>query len=167
MIDVKAIQARLAGELSMRARIGYASLLAVSVLMATTVAALSLTEADLPARARAAFSLLIVIGLSWAAFAGWMLARRRVLLAGHRVLATRMALVCCSVYTVACLALGVSGQAGSSAFIAAGLGAAQTIVAGLLYAQARRGVDALVARRRALEARMAAEGTLFRKDDRG
>jgi len=166
MIDVKDIQVRLAGELSLRARLGYVGLFAASLLMASGVAALTVTEINLPGRARAAFVLLIVIGLSWAWFAGWMLARRRVLLAGHRVLAARLALACCSVYTIACIALGVSGQASAGAFVAAAIGAGQTAIAALLYVQARRGVDALVARRRALEARMAAEGVLFRKDDR-
>jgi hypothetical protein len=166
MIDVKDIQTRLAGELSVRARIGYAGLFAISLLMASGVAALLFTEIDLPGRARAAFVLLIVIGVSWAAFAGWMLARRRVLLAAHRVLAARMALICCSVYTIACIGLGVSGQASAGAFVAAAIGAGQTALAALLYVQARRGVDALVARRRALEARMAAEGVPFRKDGR-
>lgn len=167
MIDVDDIRAKVASELSLRARISYVMLLTASLLMASGLAALSLTEIDLPGRTQMAFVGLILIGLSWAAFAAWVLARRRVLLTGHRVLATRMALIFCSVYTIGCLGLGVSGQANYGAFVAAGMGALQTAVAALLHARARRGVDDLLTRRRALEARLAAEGTLFRKDDRG
>ena len=56
-------------ELSQASRLGYVALLLGSLTMTVVVSSLWLTEPVLPTRTRIAFALMIVIGLSWTAFA--------------------------------------------------------------------------------------------------
>src|SRR6266542_6921921 len=78
-------------ELSLRSRLGYVALLLAALMMTGVVGALWLTEPALPLRTQIGFALMVVIGLSWVAFALRVLTSRRMLLARHRIVAGRMA----------------------------------------------------------------------------
>jgi hypothetical protein len=154
MIDADTIRDRLAAELSIQARIAYTLLLTAALLMTSGVVALALSEPALPLRTTVAFAALAAVGLAWAAFAAWVLRRRRVLLPGHRLLATRLAVIVSSGYAIACVVLGaIQGTTGP--FVAAAVGAIQIAVAGVLHHRARLAVDSLRHRRDQLAKEMA------------
>jgi hypothetical protein len=142
-----------AAETSLRSRLVYASLLIGSLCMTTVVAALLLSEAGLPTRTRLAFSALVGIGLAWSGLFAWILARRRVLFAQHRVIAGRLAVVVTSFFVAGSLTLAalVPEQA-RIGLTAAGLGSILVAIAlGVLWRAARRRGE-LLARRAQLEA---------------
>ncbi|HEY0140831.1 MAG TPA: transmembrane transport protein [Thermoanaerobaculia bacterium] len=143
-VSVEEMQRIVAGELSLRSRIAYAALLLVALLMAGGIASLLLTEEGLPRRTEIAFAVLIVIGLSWVAYAAWVLTRRRVLLAGHRIIAARMAIAFTSVFVVGAMLLAM--------WPAAIFGAVLLIVAVAMLLHARKRFAQLLQRRRELEA---------------
>src|ERR671918_2584122 len=90
-ISASAWQRLADAELSVRSRLGYVALLLVALMMTSVIGALWMTEPVLPWRTQLAFGMMIVIGLSWVAFALWVLTHRRVLLARDSVVAGRMA----------------------------------------------------------------------------
>jgi hypothetical protein len=90
VISVADMQRRLATELSTSARLGYVVLLISSVAMVVVLTTLWISEPVLPARTQWAFGLMMLIATSWIVFAIWTLARRRVLLVRHRLIAARM-----------------------------------------------------------------------------
>jgi len=141
--SVEEMQRMMNEELSLRSRIGYTALLLVGLGGAVAIGSLLLTEPSLPARTQVAFALLVAIGLSWAAFATWVLTKRRVLLAGHRIVAGRMA--------VAFSALFVAGTIALRMYAAAVFGAVLAIVAIAMLVHARRRFAQLMERRRVLE----------------
>jgi hypothetical protein len=149
-ISVSEMQRRMQGELSGAARAGYTVLLLVTLFGAIGSAELLYSEADLPARTQAAFGVLIVINLSWAALAGWVLTRRKVLLGRHRIMAARLAIVFSSVFVLGTLLLAMSDQI-RFGYGAAALGSAMVLAAFVLHQRARRDVARLQARREALE----------------
>src|SRR6266545_4082220 len=111
--------------LSLPRRVGHLVAGLGGLATASTVGLLWATEpGELPLRTRIAFAAVIGIGMTWAGFAGWTLARRP-LFAVDRVIA-------------ACLACG-------------GLGATLTVVASTMLARARAYRRALLARRHELE----------------
>lgn len=107
------VQVLVRKELSHRSRVTHAGLLVLSLAMATSVTSLWLTEAALPRRTHAAFGMLVVVALAWAAHAAWVLTHRAVLLVPHQVRAARLAMACCLVFLIACAAAWViyGGQA--------------------------------------------------------
>jgi hypothetical protein len=137
-------------ELSVRSRVGHVALLVASLLMAIAIASLWLTEPALPLRAHVAFAAMVGIGLSWAGFSVWVLARRRVLLARHSVVAGRMAVTFTALFVVGALIVGYT-SAGAGGYVAAGLGAVMLGVAIALLVRARRRFAALMERRQTLE----------------
>jgi hypothetical protein len=137
-------------ELSRPSRIGYVTLLVASLIMTVVIASLWLTEPVLPARARVAFALMTVIGLSWTAFAGWVLTTRRVLLGRDSVVAGRMAVTFTTTFVIGALTVGYLG-AGSAPFAAATMGLGLLAGAIALLVRAHRRVARLTARRDALE----------------
>jgi hypothetical protein len=139
-----------AAELSLVSRIGYVLLLLVALGMTLVIAALWLTEPSLPRRAQAAFAVMLVIGVSWVAFAIWVLTRRHALFARDRVIAGRMALTFAIVFLAGALGIGIA-TGRSAPFAAAALGAAMVAVAALQLARARRLVKHLIERRDALQ----------------
>jgi hypothetical protein len=139
-----------AAELSRSARVGYVALLMAALTMTLIVAALWLTEPRLPGRTALAFSIFIVIGLSWASFAAWVLTHKRVLLARHRIVAGRLAVVFSTVFAVGALAVSVSSHR-PAGFAAAGLGVVLMSVAGVMLVRAERAFSRLTERRSALE----------------
>lgn len=145
------VQRMLARQVGLPSRLAYTALLLAGVGGAAVSGALLLTEPALPARTRIAFGLMVGIGMSWAGFATWVLARRRVLLAGHRVVAATMAVAFSALFTLGAVAVGRWGHAGSAWIAAAGVGTIMTGVAAVLLVRARSRRDALLQRRRELE----------------
>ena len=137
-------------ELSRGARVGHVALALVASAMTIIVVSLWLTEPALPLRTQIAFATLIGIGVGWTAFAVWVLRTRRVMLARHRQVAGRLAVVFSSVFTVGCLvlALGTETDAAPSA-LAMSLGL--LIVAVVVWRRAETAQARLLARRAQLE----------------
>ena len=136
--------------LSSRARYGHVALLLAALGMCLVNSALLLTETALPTRTVVTFALMFFVGLCWVAYAIWVLRHRRSLLVHHRVIAGRMAVAFCSVFTLGTAWLGSAGGQ-PSMMMAAGLGAATSVVAIALLARAHRHRARLLARRRELE----------------
>lgn len=143
-------------ELAPASRVGHVLLLLASLALSTVTAALLLTEPALPARTSIALAVLTGIGLSWSAFAVWVLNNRRVLFARHNVVAGWMAVTFTAVFTLGALAIGAT-TGGRGAYAAAAFGAVMEAVAFVVLARGRRRFARLDARRRELEA-MLAEG---------
>lgn len=145
------LHAQIRGTLSLPARMGYLALLLVSLTVTALVGALWATEPELPPRTHAAFGVLVLVGATWAAVAGYILTRRRPLFATDRVLATATAVAATVVVGTGTTVLSLLRGG-----IGAGLGAAAlaTVTVGLaavLHVRARRLRSALIARRRQLE----------------
>ena len=141
--SAEATRAHLAAEGGLPSRLGYTMLLLAGLASAAVTASLALTEPDLPTRTSTAFWVLTAIGLAWAAFAGWVLARRRTLFAEHRVMAGGMAVTFSAIFVLAALVFDLWAAA-----VAGGL---MMIVAAALLVRARRRVAALRARMHELE----------------
>jgi len=137
-------------ELTLPSRLGHVTLLLAALMMTIVVASLWVTEPALPPRTRIAFAGMIVVGLAWITFALWVLTRRRVLLARHRVVAGRMAVIFTSVFVAGALAVGYTAG-GAAPFAAAVTGVAMLAGAVVLLIRAQRTVARLSARREALE----------------
>ena len=141
-------------ELSAASRFGYVTLLLVSLAMSVVTGALWLTEPALPARASIALAVLTAIGASWAAFAIWVLTRRRVLFARHSIVAGRMAVTFTSIFAAGAIAVGLT-SGGTAPFAAAGCGLVMLAAAVAVLRRAHRAYDRLAARRQELEAALA------------
>ena len=137
-------------ELSVKARGGHVVLLLGALTMTVVCASLWLTEPALPVRTQVAFGMMTLIGLCWALYAIWVLHSRRVLLAFQEVVATRLAVTFCSAALAGSLALAL-GEGIRAAWSAVGMFAPMLIAAAVLLARARRRLNALTARRAALE----------------
>ncbi|MEU8076841.1 hypothetical protein AB0B31_15490 [Catellatospora citrea] len=83
---------RLSGPLSLRRRVLTVVALLGGLLGAAFVGVLWLTEPALPGRTQLAFGVLVLIGLGWAGYGGWVLSRRTPLFALDRVVAGWLAL---------------------------------------------------------------------------
>jgi hypothetical protein len=137
-------------ELSTGSRVGYVLLALAASAMSVVVASLWLTEPALPLRTHVAFALLLAIGCGWIAFSAWVLTAKRVMLATHRVVASRLAVTFTGGFGAGCAALALaSGQ--PAAWTAAAMAAALLLVAIVLWRRAEIARAALVARRRSLE----------------
>lgn len=136
--SVDALHALTRSELSRRPRFLYVGVLLGSAAMTAVTTALLLTEPSAPMRTRAAFVVLSIIGVSWVAFCSWALTHRRPLLGRDRVIAGRMAITFCAIFTVGALAMS---------FAAAALGLLMLIAAVLLQRRAAADVRRLLARR--------------------
>ena len=137
-------------ELSGPSRIGYVALLFASLTMTIVIASLWLTEAVLPARTRVAFAVTTVIGLSWTAFAGWVLTTRRPLFGRDSVVAGRMAVSFTTTFVIGALTLGYL-RGGTAPYAAAAMGLGLLAGAIALLVRARRRVARLTTRREELE----------------
>ena len=150
------IRRRLGAEIALPSRLGHTALLLVGLAGATVAGALLLTEVGLPTRTRIAFGIMVLIGLSWAVFAGWVLARRRVLFATHQLVASRMAVVFTSIFTVGAVLVALGSDTGGAGIFAAVVGGVMMAVALVLHGRALRRVRELTARRDALEREISA-----------
>jgi hypothetical protein len=155
LADIRHIQRLVDAELALPSRLRHTLLLVLGLGGAAATGALLATEVGLPPRTRVTLALLCGIGLSWAAFAAWVLARRRVLMAEQRVVAARMAITFTSLFSAGAFGLGVWGGVGRPGYAAAGLGLLMLGAAVALYVRARRRVAALSRRRAALERELA------------
>ncbi len=147
------MQRSLAAELSLGARIGYTLLLLTSFSVAAVTAALVLTEPALPPATVTALGLVTMVGLAWTGFAGWVLSRRRVLFAAHRIVAGRMAVAFSSLFTLGAALLAPRG--GPGWYAAIGVGLAMVAVAAALLVRAHHRFRQLSARRADLERQLA------------
>ncbi len=152
-----AVRQRLTAELGLPSRLGHTALLLAGLASATVTVSLLLGEEALPVRTRIAFVVLTVIGAAWAGFAAWVLARRRVLFALHRLIAARMAVAFTAVFTTGALLL--ADNFGSSSAIPVCVGAILLGLALLQHARARRQVARLLDRREELERQLATGAT--------
>jgi hypothetical protein len=137
-------------ELSLPSRLRYVVLLLAASTMTAIVIGLLATEPGLPARTSIALGMSATIGVSWMIFAVWVLTRKRVLLAGHRIVAGRLAVAFTSVFVLgAVLVAATTGK--SSLFSAAALGLVMFAVALTLLMRAKRQFAQLTNRRDELQ----------------
>jgi len=146
-LGVEDVQKLVRNELSTGARLGYTALAVTSLGVAGVVTSLLMTEPSLPLRTQAAFAVIALGGLAWTGFALWVLTRRRVLLAQHRVTASTLAVTLTAVLLTGAIVL--RERAGMFAVLFNG---GMLIVALIWAVRARRRVAELNSRRRALEA---------------
>jgi hypothetical protein len=146
----EALRRLLDGELSLYSRLGYVALLLVAAMMTALVTILWVTEPALPVRTQAGFAVMILIGLSWMGFSAWVLKHRRPLLAGHSIVASRMAVVFTSLFVIGALAVGQT-SGGAAAYPAALTGVVMLGVAIVLLVRARHTFARLMERRATLE----------------
>lgn len=104
-------------------------------------------------RTKSSFGVMLAIALCWIAYAAWTLANRRTLLARHRVIAARMAMVFCAAFGIGALAVGLAMQS-SAGILAAATGAAMFGAAVFLLRRAYHVVACMQSRRAQLEARL-------------
>jgi hypothetical protein len=150
------IRRLVAAELSLPSRLGYVALLLTALAVAVGVGSLWLTERSLPLRTHVSFALIVGVALAWVAYAGWVLTRRNVLLAGHRIVAARMATGFCALFVAVALAIGWWGGGERAANLAALQGLVLLAGAVALHVRARRRFARLLERRRQLEQQLAA-----------
>jgi hypothetical protein len=150
-VTAEEIRRLAAAELSLPARLGYVALLLAALAVSVAVGSLWLTERALPLRTHVSFALIVGVGLAWVAYAGWVLTRRRVLLAGHRIVAARMAIAFCALFVGGALAVGNWGPGTRAPYAAAMQGLVLLAIAVALHVRARRRFARLLERRRALE----------------
>src|SRR3954467_1929601 len=104
-ISVEDMQNRMRSELSTGSRLGHTAVGVAGLGMAALALSLLATEPVLPARAQAAFAVIALGGLAWAAFAVWVLTRRRVLLASHHVAASALATALSTIFLTGAIVL--------------------------------------------------------------
>ena len=136
--------------LSSRSRYGHVALLLMALLASGTLAALLATEPALPLRTQTAFALMLGMGLCWTAYAVWVLRQRQPLLANHRVVAGRMAVVFTTLFFVAAGSLALA--TGQALFQAAAMtGGSLLVLAVVVLVQAHGHRTRLQNQRRELE----------------
>jgi hypothetical protein len=148
------VQARLAAEVALPSRLRYTALLLVSVGMTAVAGSLLATEAGLPTRTRIALAVVTAIAGCWAAYAIWVLARRRVLFARQRVVAGWMAVVFSALFTGGRAALAWSSAGGRAWLAATAVGITMLAIALVILVRARHQVATLLRRRAELEQRL-------------
>lgn len=141
-------------ELSRNERYGHLVLMLFSLLFAAGLAFLLATEPNLPLRARSPFSVMVTIGLAWAAFAIGVLFRRRPLLANREIVAGRMSVAFSVLFTAGAMYAGRT--IGATVMTpAAWMGLALTTIALALLVRAHVRRKALLTLRARLEAEIA------------
>jgi ABC-type iron transport system FetAB permease component len=147
------LQQLTARALSPLSRYGHVALLLAALLMSVLIAALLATESTLPPRTHVAFAVMLAIGISWVAYATWVLTQRRPLMAKHRVIAGWMAVAFTGVFLGGALAMALSTPQTMHS-TAAVSGGGMFVLAIVALVQARRRVAALQERKRELEDRL-------------
>lgn len=137
--------------LSLPRRVGYVVAGLSGLLGAAMLAMLWATEpAQLPARTQLAFAGLILVGLAWAAFAAWALARRP-LFAIDRLVAAALAVGFSTLAMVGALAVALARSSTAGVLAAVGLGLVTIAIATTMLIRARAYRAALFAQERELE----------------
>ena len=137
-------------ELSMRARVAYVLLALAASAMTIVIASLWMTEPALPLRTTIAFAVLTGIGIAWVTFSIWVLRSKRVLLARHRVVAGRLAVLFSSVFVAGCLLVAFASSS-QAVWPASSMGIALLVIAIVLWRRAEAAHARLLARRNTLE----------------
>jgi hypothetical protein len=109
----------------------------VAITMTVVVGSLWATEPDLPSRTALAFGVMVVMGLLWTLYAGWVLSNRRILLARQRVVASWMAVTFATVFLLGSVSLGVTTGM-RAAYLAGATAAVMFAAAVALLARAQR-----------------------------
>jgi hypothetical protein len=148
-----------AERLALAPRLRYTALLVVGLAGAAVSGSLWATEPGLPARTRIAFAVLTGINLCWAAFAAWVLTRRRVLLVQQAVVAARMAVGFSSLFVVLASSAGRWGGGGQAMYLAGGFGLVMVAVAWAILVRAGHRVESLLQRRSELEVALGGDRT--------
>jgi hypothetical protein len=154
-LTVEQAQEMVRRELSTPKRLGYLLLLMMTVTAACLIGTLWITEpAPLPLRTHVAFGLLTAINLAWSALFAWIVTRRKVLYAMHRVIAGWMALGFCALFLIAGLVLaGLRMNTTAFAFVGV-VGMCQLMLAIVSLKRARHRRRELLARRDELTAKL-------------
>lgn len=143
-------------DLVSRRRWPFMILLGVDLAVTGIVAVLLATEpSPLPTATIAAFVGIIGLGLVWAGFFGWVLLRRRVLFARHRVLAAAIGIAASGVFTVGGIVIAVSRSDGAAAGAVGLSGVLMVVVAAFALRSARARQQFLLDRRAELAASLA------------
>jgi hypothetical protein len=145
------LQRLVAGELSPAGRMGHVALLLIALAVVGVIGSLWLTEPGLPQRTQVAFGALTIMGVGWVAFAWWVLTARRPLLAAHRLVAARMAVVFCAVFVAGSLLVSVVTPDVVAGRSAAAFGSVLCLIATVLRRRAGHRVNQLRSRRQQLE----------------
>lgn len=146
------LERALATEVSLRSRMRHVAVGLAGGCGAGLIAVLWATEPDpLPAPTQLAFAGLIVIGLAWAGFAGWVLSRRRPLFARDRVLGARLALGATALTATAGTVMTAVRGTATEALATAGGGGVLTAAAVLVLVRAQSRRRALLRLRDALQ----------------
>jgi hypothetical protein len=147
-LSIEQVQEMVRRELSAPTRIGYLLMFLVTTTAACLIGTLWLTEPEpLPWRTHLALGSLVAINVAWSMLFGWVLTRRKVLFAMHRVMAGWMALLFCGIFLVVGLTIAAMNM-NLSALLAIGLiGCAQVAAAIVMLAKARHRRQQLLQRR--------------------
>jgi hypothetical protein len=136
--------------LSLPRRIGYVIAGVSGLAAAAMIGTLWATEpAPLPARTQLAFAALIAIGVAWAVFAAWALARRP-LFAVDRLIAATLALTFTALTTIGTVAVAWSRSSTVGVWAAAAVGLPLIAVAAVMLARTHAYRARLLARRHEL-----------------
>ncbi|MEO8076762.1 MAG: transmembrane transport protein [Acidobacteriota bacterium] len=152
-----ALHRLVAAELSLPSRLGYVALLLAASMMTTVIGALWITEPALRPRTQLAFAVMMVIGLAWVVFAIWALTHRRPLLAGHAIVAGRLALTFTSLFLIGA-AIAARTAGGVAPYVAAGVGVMMVAAAAGLLWRAHATSTRLLERRAVLEREIGTKG---------
>ena len=137
--------------LSLPRRVGHLVAGLGGLAMAATIGLLWATEpGGLPQRTRIAFAAMIGIGMTWASFAGWALARRP-LFAVDRVIAAWLGVTFSALMTLGMVTVALMRASTAGVLACGGLGVTLTVVASTVLIRARAYRRALLARRHELE----------------
>jgi hypothetical protein len=160
-LTIEQVQDMVRRELSAPTRIGYLLMFLITMTAAGLIGTLWLTEpGPLPLRTHMAFAALVAINVAWSVLFGWVLTKRKVLLALHRVIAGWMALLFCGVFLVVGLTIAVI-KMNTTALIAIGLvGSVQVVAAVVMLVRARRRRRQLLERRNELTGMLAKSGQM-------
>jgi hypothetical protein len=137
--------------LSLPRSAGYAAVGLAGLTGAAMLSVLWATEpTPLPTRTKLAFAALIAVGLAWAAFASWTLARRP-LFAADRVIAATLAVGFSALTTAGTVAVALARASTVGVLAAVGVGLILILISTTMLARARTYRAVLLARRRELE----------------
>ena len=140
-------------ELTRNERYGHVVLAAVGGIFAVGIISLLVTEPFMRERALWSFVVMAGIGLAWMVYAVGVLLPRRPLLANREIVAGRMSVIFCALFTVGALLAGASVRQEIHFTGAVGLGLTMTAIALALLVRAHWRRASL----RALRARLEAE----------
>lgn len=137
--------------LSLPRRIGYVVAGLGGMSTAVVIGQLWATEpGPLPTRTRLAFAGMIVIGVVWAVFAAWALARRP-LFAVDRVIAAWLAVTFSTMMTVGTVAVALARGSTAGVLAGGGVGVVLVVAASTILIRARAYRAVLLARKRDLQ----------------